>query len=116
MATGSLTAVERRVLDHDPHANGERIISGSQARALIASGHYRRSLGSPLGAEHFRRALASGGCLHLAIEGRRRRLHHDAFDPGGGALSLAMHITHEARAEAVSNFALAWIVVRLLAR
>ncbi len=109
-------SVERSVLDHDPLSNGERLIARAEARALIASGHYRKSAGSPYGATHYRRSLDDGSCLHLVIEEERRRLHHDAFDPHAGLFSLGMHLTHEARSEAASYCALAWSVVKLLAR
>ena len=109
-------AVEQRVLEHDLRSNGERLITRRQARALIDSGLYRRSTGSPHDATHYRRPLADGSCLHLVLERRRTRLHHDQFDPHAHPLSLGMHLTHEARAEAVSYGALAWSVIKLLAR
>jgi len=109
-------SVELRVLEHDAHSNGERLITRKEAAVLIASGYYRESLGSPLGATHYRRSLDDGSCLHLVIEEHRRRLHHDAFDPHAGPFSLCMHVTHEARSEAASYGALAWSVVKLLAR
>ena len=112
----SFHAVERQVLAHDAHANGERAISRREARLLIASGHYRESTGAPYDAAHYRRRLADGSCLHLVLEKRRTRLHHDAFDPHAGPLSLGLHLMHEARTEAVSSGALAWSVIRLLAR
>jgi hypothetical protein len=108
--------VERRVLDHDLHSTGERLVTRKEARVLIASGYYRKSTGSPYGATHYRRSLSDGSCLHLVIEEHRRRLHHDAFDPHTSLFSLGMHVTHEARSEAVSYGALAWSVVKLLAR
>ena len=108
-------AVERRVLDHDPHSNGERSVNRREADALIASGRYRPSTGSPASASHWRRSLADGSCLHLVVEGRRRRLHHDAFDPHANLLSMFMHMTHEARTEAAALAAVAWSTVRLLA-
>jgi hypothetical protein len=108
--------VERSVLDHDSLSNGERLVTRSEARVLIASGYYRESTGSPYGATHFRRSLGDGSCLHLVIEERRRRLHHDRFDPHTSPFSLGMHLVHEARSEAVSYCALAWSVVKLLAR
>lgn len=109
-------AVELRVLGHDVRSNGEQPISRREARALIASGYYRESTGSPHDATHFRRSLSDGSCLHLVLEKRRTRLHHDAFDPHAGPLSLGMHLLHEARSEAVSYGALAWSVIKLLAR
>ncbi|MGA2552348.1 MAG: hypothetical protein ABSF50_19555 [Burkholderiaceae bacterium] len=108
--------VENRVLAHDPRANGECPVTTQEARSLIASGYYRQSTGAPYGARHYRRALADGSCLHLVIEGRRRRLHHDAFDPHASLVSLGMHITHEARSEAASYAALVWSAIKLLAR
>jgi hypothetical protein len=110
------SAVERRVLDHDLHSNGERLVTSRQARVLISSSNYRKSTGSPYGATHYRRSLSDGSCLHLVIEQRRRRLHHDAFDPHASLFSLGMHVMHEARSEAVTYVALAWSVVKLLAR
>jgi hypothetical protein len=109
-------AVEQRVLDHDPGSNGERRVSARDARLLIASGRYRASTGAPYGAIHYRRSLDDGSCLHLVVEGHRRRLHHDSFDPHRNLLSLGMHVTHEAQSEAVSCLALAWGMIRLLAR
>lgn len=108
--------VERSVLNHDVRSNGEREITPRQAHVLVASGFYRPSTGAPHGAVHYRRPLPDGSCLHLVIEGDRRRLHHDAFNPHAGLLSFGMHLTHEARSEAVSFGALAWSIVRLLAR
>ena len=109
-------AVERRVLEHDVRSNGEQMITRREARLLVASGHYRESTGSPHDATHFRRQLSDGSCLHLVLEKRRTRLHHDAFDPHAGPFSLGMHLMHEARSEAVSYGALAWSVIKLLAR
>lgn len=108
--------VERRVLDHDPHSNGERRITKRDANALIASGAYRSSTGAPASASHWRRALPDGSCLHLVVQERLRRLHHDAYDPHVNLLSLGMHMTHEARSEAAAFAALAWSTVTLLAR
>ena len=108
--------VERSVLDHEVFSNGERSVTLRQARELISSGYYRKSTGNPYGAAHFRRTLGDGSCLHLVVEGRRGRLHHDAFDPHTSAYSLAMHLTHEARSEAAVFFALTWSVLRLLSR
>ena len=109
-------AVERRVLGHDLRSNGEQLITKKVARVLIASGYYRESTGSPHDATHYRRSLSDGSCLHLVIERRRMRLHHDAFDPHGDLVSLGMHLMHEARSETVSYVALAWSVIKLLAR
>jgi len=81
-------AVERRVLEHDLRSNGEQLITRKEARLLIASGYYRESTGSPHDANHFRRSLSDGSCLHLVLERRRTRLHHDAFDPHANPLSL----------------------------
>jgi hypothetical protein len=107
---------ELAVLRHDPLSNGERSVTGAEADALMASGLYRESLGAPFGAIHYRRSLNDGSCLHLVIEGDDRRLHHDLFDPHRGPWSLAMHAAHDAKAEAVSLVALAWNLVRVLAR
>lgn len=109
-------AVELRVLAHDPRSNGEQSITRREARVLVASGRYRSSTGAPHDAVHYRRSLPDGSCLHLVLEKRRTRLHHDAFDPHRSPLHLSMHLAHEARSEAVSYAALAWSVVRLLAR
>lgn len=109
-------AVERRVLDHDPNSNGERPVTRREADSLIASGLYRASTGSPASAEHWRRSLPDGSCLHLVVQARQRRLHQDAYDPHANLLSLGMHMTHEARSEAAALTALAWSAVRLLAR
>lgn len=109
-------AVERRVLAHDPHSNGERAVTRREADALIASRLYRPSSGSPASAAHWRRPLADGSCLHLVVEARRRRLHHDAYDPHASLFALGMHATHEARAEAAAVVALAWSAISLLAR
>lgn len=111
-----LYAVERRVLDHDAGSNGERRVSRREAQRLVACGRYRESTGAPYGARHYRRSMADGSCLHLVIEAHRHRLHHDAFDPHRNVVSLALHVAHEARTEAVSCGALAWSVLRLLAR
>jgi len=110
------SAVERTVLDHDWLSNGERTITPEEAAALVASGRYRSSTGSPYDATHYRRSLDDGSCLHLVIEAHRRRLHHDAFDPHGSLFSLGMHLAHEARPEAAAYCAIAWTMVKLLAR
>jgi hypothetical protein len=109
-------AVERRVLSLDERANGEQPVTKREARRLIASGYYRASTGSPHTATHYRRSLGDGSCLHLVVDGGRMRLHLDRFDPHSNPFSLAMHLTHEARSEAVSYCALGWSVVKLLAR
>ncbi len=109
-------AVERRVLDHDANSNGERSVTRREADALIAGGLYRSSTGSPASASHWRRSLPDGSCLHLVVQARRRRLHHDAYDPHASLFSLGMHMTHEARSEAAALAALAWSAVTLLAR
>lgn len=90
-------AIERRVLDHDPHSNGERRLRTRQADALVACGLYRASTGSPASAAHWRRSLPDGSCLHLVVQAGHCRLHHDAYDPHANLLSLGMHVTHEAR-------------------
>lgn len=111
----TLRACERRVLAHDAASNGERRISRREADALVAGGLYRASTGAPASASHWRRRLPDGSCLHLVIEPRRSRLHHDAFDPHASLLSLAMHATHEARHEAAALVALAWSALSVLA-
>jgi hypothetical protein len=108
--------IERSVLNHDIRSNGEREITAKQAEDLVASGLYRLSSGAPHGAVHYRRGLSDGSCLHLVVETQRRRLHHDAFNPHAGLLSLGMHVAHEARSEALSLVAVGWIALRLLAR
>lgn len=108
--------IESRVLDHDPNSNGERRVSKREAEALVASGLYRASTGSPASASHWRRSMADGSCLHLVMQARHCRLHHDAYDPHANLLSLGMHMTHEARSEAAALAALAWSAVKLLAR
>jgi hypothetical protein len=109
-------AIERRVLDHDPHSNGERRLRTRQADALVACGLYRASTGSPASAAHWRRSLPDGSCLHLVVQAGHCRLHHDTYDPHANLLSLGMHVTHEARTEAAAMAALAWSAVKLLAR
>ena len=109
-------AVERKVLNHDQLSNGERRVTEKQARVLIDSGYYRLSSGFPFGATHYRRSLSDSSCLHMVIEDGQRRLHHDTFDPHASLSSLSMHLTHEAKSEAVTYFAAAWGLVRLLAR
>ena len=108
--------VERSVLGHDSLSNGEQVITPDQAKALIASGYYRESTGYPHDATHFRRSLSDGSCLHLVTGDVGSQLHHDRFDPHAGLLGLCMHLSHEARSEAVAYGALAWNVIRMLAR
>lgn len=108
--------IELSVLEHDPLSNGERLIGEQTAHVLAASGYYRESTGAPYGATHYRRPLRDGSCLHLVMEHDRVRLHHDAFDPHAGPFSLWMHLTHEARADTVTNCTLAWCMVKLLTR
>lgn len=109
-------AVERRALDHDQRSNGEQPVTRRESEALIASGRYRPSTGSPASAAHWRRSLPDGSCLHLVIEGTRRRLHHDAYDPRSSLFSLCMHASHEARTEAAAMVTLAWSAIDLIAR
>jgi hypothetical protein len=108
-------ACERRVLAHDPGSNGERPVRRREAAALVASGHYVASSGAPFGADHWRRPLPDRSCLHLVLERRRCRLHHDAFDPHAGLLSLGLHAAHEARTEAAAFIALGCAVLGWLA-
>lgn len=108
-------ACERRVLAHDPGSNGERPVRRREAAVLVASGLYVASSGAPFGAEHWRRRLPDGSCLHLVLERRRCRLHHDAFDPHAGLLSLGLHAAHEARTETAAFMALGWAVLAWLA-
>lgn len=107
---------ERRVLAHGPASNGEQRVARRDAAVLAAGGQYRESSGSPANAQHWRRRLADGSCLHLVIEPRRCRLHHDSYDPDASLLAMAMHMVHEARSEAASLAALGWSVVSLLAQ
>lgn len=111
-----LRAIERRVLHHDANSNGERPVNPRDANALIASKLYQPSTGSPASARHWRRGLADGSCLHLVIETRRCRLHHDAYNPHASLLSLGLHVTHEARSEAAALVAGVWALVGALAR
>ena len=53
--------------------------------------------------------------MHLVIEPRRCRLHHDSYDPDAGLMSMTMHMVHEARSEAAALAALGWSAVKLLA-
>jgi hypothetical protein len=110
------TEVECEVLDHDRFSNGERTIDRRRAEALVASGHYRPSTGFPYGAQHYRRPIRDGSCLHLVIGDESNRLHHDAFNPHAGPYALCMHLTGEAKSEVVAYCAMAWSVVKLLAR
>jgi hypothetical protein len=112
----SFRTCERRVLEHERASNGERPVTRREVEALVKTGLYHSSTGSPTSASHWRRALTDGSCLHLVVEPGRCRLHHDAFDPHGNLLSLMLHMTHEARSEAVALTALAWSVVSLLAQ
>ncbi|HSN19981.1 MAG TPA: hypothetical protein VLS49_04845 [Usitatibacter sp.] len=109
-------AVECAVLRHAAHSNGERPVDACEVRRLVDSGLYRGSAGSPVGARHYRRTLEDRSCLHLVIEDGEASLHHDRFDPHSGILSLGMHLAHEARGEAVTGLALAWNLLRILAR
>jgi hypothetical protein len=84
--------------------------------ALLAGGRYRPSLGGPLRASHYRRALADGGCLHLVVEGHAGRLHCDRFDPHRDPGTLVLHLLAEAPREALANVAAVWTVLRLLSR
>lgn len=108
--------VELAALSHGRFSNGEQSVTSAEADALIASGHYRESTGAPLGALHYRRSLEDFSCLHLVIQGEDRRIHHDSFDPHRSSFTLAMHIAHDAKSEAVSLVALAWNLVSILAR
>lgn len=108
--------VECAVLDHDRASNGERAVTRDEADILVASGLYRQSAGFPYGATHFRRSLQDRSCLHLVVDGESGRLHHDAFDPHAGPFALCMHLTHEAKSETVAYCAVAWSLLKLLAR
>ncbi|TXI25703.1 MAG: hypothetical protein E6Q67_00365 [Roseateles sp.] len=110
------SSAECLVLAHDDTSNGEREISEQEARQLATSGLYQPSTGSPATAQHWRRSLPDRSCLHLVIDGSSGRLHHDAHDPHASLMSLCLHMTHEARTEAVELLALGWAAVSLLAR
>jgi hypothetical protein len=108
-------AAERRLLDSNLRPNTEERLTRREFEALLASGRYRLSTGFPATARHWRRSLPGGACLHLVVEGRRRRLHRDSYDPHASLMSLCMHATHEAQTEAAAMIALSWAAISLLA-
>ena len=110
------TEYETGLFDLGDLANREIELSPPQADALVASGYYRLSTGFPFNAIQYRRSNADGSCLHLVWREGRARLHRDTFDPHASPMSLYMHLSNEARSESVSTVALAWSLVKVLAR
>jgi hypothetical protein len=107
---------ERALFDLDDLAGREIMLSDAQADRLVASGRYRPSTGYPYSGSHYRCSNADGSCLHLVWREGRPHLHRDRFDPHASPLSLMMHLSNEARSECAATVAMAWSVVRLLAR
>ncbi len=110
------TSFERRLLQQDEWQSREIELTVDQAEELISSGFYRRSTGYPYHATQYRRSNDDGSCLHLVWRAGRPCLHRDAFDPHASPMSLYMHLTNEARFEAAETVALAWSLIRVLAR
>jgi hypothetical protein len=116
MAPEHFHRLETRALDAIGRGEGQVRADPAAVRALLAEGRYRLSLGSPLGAAHYRRALPDGGCLHLVVEGREGRLHCDRFDPHRDLGAFLLHLLAEAPRETLANVAAGWAVLRLLTR
>ncbi len=95
---------------------GQYSLTADELDALLSSGHYRKSLGSPPHAAHYRRSLDDGSCLHLIVEDGRASMHRDRFDPHRDPVSLGSHLATEARSESAAVVASACYVVKLLAR
>lgn len=114
--TDDYTDFERELFDYEDHVSRELELTADQAEALIASGFYRRSTGYPYEAKQYRRSNSDGSCLHLVWRDGRARLHRDIYDPHASPMSLYMHLSNEARFEAAATCAMAWTLVRLLAR
>ena len=64
-------------------------------RFVLRDRRFRQSIGIPLGAQHYRRSLADGSCLHLVIDGNRATIHRDRWDPHGDVVSLGRHCVYE---------------------
>jgi hypothetical protein len=110
------TEVERALFEQGDLTSREIVLTDAEAHELLASGCYRHSTGFPYAGSHFRRSNADGSCLHLVWRDGVPHLHRDRFDPHASPLSLVMHLTNEARSESAATLAMAWSVVRLLAR
>jgi hypothetical protein len=108
--------VERSLFAYGDRISREVELTADEVDALLASGHYRRSTGYPYDAQQYRRSNADGSCLHLVWRDGRPRLHRDTYDPHASPLSLYMHLADEARFEVAATCAMAWSLVRLLAR
>jgi hypothetical protein len=110
------TDFEWRLFAQADWTNREIELSQQQGEMLIRSGFYRRSMGFPYEATQYRRSNADGSCLHLVWREGLPRLHRDKFDPHRDPLSMYMHVTNEAPFEAAATCALAWSLIKFLAR
>ncbi len=116
MQSDDYTDFERELFEYGDHVSRELDLTADQAEALIESGFYRRSTGYPYDAMQYRRSNRDGSCLHLVWRDGRARLHRDIYDPHASPMSLYMHLNNEARFEAAATCAMAWAVIKLLAR
>jgi hypothetical protein len=113
MGPEPLHPIECRVLEGALQGLTEEL-SQCDLEALMNCGLYRSSLGNPPHAQHFRRSMNDGTCLHLIVERGVASLHCDQFDPHRDPMSLVCHLLTEARQESISATLTAWSIARLL--
>lgn len=89
-------------------------LTRTAADFLLASGGFEESSGSPFWAQHFRKPLTDGGCLHLVFNGDEITVHRDRFNPGKDLDSLVNHIVVEAPVETAINAVMIFAGVSLL--
>jgi len=113
MSSEPLQPIECRVLEGAIQGLTEELAQ-SDLDVLMHCGLYRSSLGNPPHAQHFRRSMTDGTCLHLIIERGVGSLHCDRFDPHRDPMSFVCHLLTEARQESLSATLTAWSIARLL--
>lgn len=111
--TASLLPVEAAVLKETVCRVTEFVTSEDVTR-LLDSGNYRPSLGNPPQAQHYRRSMIDGTCLHLIVENEIASLHCDRFDPHRSPMSLVFHLLTESRHELIGNSLAGWVLTRML--
>lgn len=87
-------------------------LTKAEADDLLANVAYHGSFGDPVSATHYRRSLASGGCLHLIFNSSKATLHFDKYDPHAGPHMLVAHLSQESPRQALSLAVAALAVLR----
>lgn len=116
MDRSQYTDVEWQLFEQHDFSSRETTLTHAQSDALVDSGYYRKSSGFPYHVLQYRRSNDDGSCLHLVWRKGMPRLHRDVFDPHASPLSMYMHMSHEARFETAATCAMAWSLVKFLAR